>query len=269
VVPRTERHGAFMAEGYGRAAGFPAVLLSTLGPGVANELVGLHSARQSGAPVLCVTPSQPANKISRIRDVFQGLDHGRFLEGACKGCHHVEDGDRLRATLEAAVAECMSSPSGPVRVDVAFPLLFHRRLGLLRRGRAAVRPVVGTDVVVVRDPSVPVGVVHDLAGLGSARVLAPGIDSPGIGLPFALGAKLACPDAPVVVVIASDLILEQLDTFAVARLHGVPVRVVGEGHGRLADLFGVQVAAELEPLSGSSLTVVTTKSADPLPARGS
>jgi len=257
VVPRTERNGALMAEGYGLVARFPAVLLSTLGPGVANELVGLRSAAASGAPLLCISPAQPPNKLARIRDVFQGLDHGRFLGGVCKASLRIEpDGRGLEQTLERALAACLEPPPGPARLDIAFPALFQRRLRAARRVRPAPRPAPPAGPVVVRDPSVPEPRLRqELARLpGPARVLTPGLALPGGGLPLALGARLACEDA-VTVVIADDRLLEQMDSLAVARLHDVPLCVVGEPHRRLAGLFGARVADEPEPRPGE-LTVV-------------
>ena len=96
VVPRTERSGAFMAEGYAQASGGPSLVMSTLGPGVANELVGLRSAQLSQAAVVSLGPYHPQAKRPRLRDVFQGLDHPSFVTGACKWNLVVDrPGDRI------------------------------------------------------------------------------------------------------------------------------------------------------------------------------
>lgn len=209
VVPRTERHAAFMAEGYARAARVPAVLMSTLGPGVANELVGLRSARRSRTPVVCVAPWQPPWKRPRIPEVFQGLDQPAFFADVCKAGWVVDDASEIPNALEAAFAAATAEPAGPVRVDVAFPLLFrrHRHSGTGRCRQ--VSPKSGSEAIRVRETG------------DSEDVWAPGIDRPGFALPFALGVKLAHPNARVTVETTPEWVTANLGVLVLADSLGV------------------------------------------------
>lgn len=243
VVPRHERHGAFLAEGYGQARGIPAVLLDTLGPGVANELVGLESARRSATPVLCVSPWQPPRKRRRIPEVFQGLDHPTFFQGAVKRQFLVEDRARLEQDLESALQQSLAAPRGPVRVDVSFPILFQRKL---LRGRSARRVRLApasrpTLLVVAQNPTPP-------GELEGARRIAPGLPVVDAYASFALGAKLAWPDVPTLLFIDEEGLRRGLDALAVAALLRVPVLLAAGDASRAlveraADLLRAEATA--------------------------
>jgi acetolactate synthase-1/2/3 large subunit len=201
VVARTEQDAVFLAEGYACAASRPAVVMNTLGPGVANELFAMESARLSKAPVLFVTPSHPRDKYEsgRLGAVFQGFDQQEFLAGSAKRTEVVRKARELARKLERAYAECVSAPRGPVRVEISFPLLFERH-----SFGAPPTPVgefgESTEPLFVREtrpnrapPDASPDVRREIG-----RVLSPGCGSPGHGVPFALGARLAQDAAPTI-----------------------------------------------------------------------
>jgi thiamine pyrophosphate-dependent acetolactate synthase large subunit-like protein len=221
VVARSERHAAYMAEGYGQARRAPAALISTLGPGVANELPGVYSAWASQTPVLCLSPYQPHNKRARIPEVFQGLDHVAYFRSACKQIRVIE-GRRLGnlpGEIEAGHRCCLEAPCGPVRLELSFPALFRRGLVRLPRPGPTQPLEPAGDLLVVSDDD-PTG------WLKGGKPLRPGLGHPGVALPFALGAKLGAPNTPVVALTSTDLLLEHLDTLAVAELHNLPIQIV-------------------------------------------
>ncbi len=223
VVPRSELSGAFLAEGFARASGSPAVIMNTLGPGVANELCGFASARMSEAPVVSISPFQPANKRERIAEVFQGLDHPRFFLPFSKWTRVVERAVDLGPALRSAVESALTPPRGPVRVEIAFPILFHRERVERTGVTARAQPVSARGTIHVRESP-------DSA---ASAVLSPGIGEPGHAIPFALGAKLACADSPVVVATETHFLLQHLDALVLARAQGVAVKLVAAPDARL------------------------------------
>lgn len=252
VVPRSERAAAFMAEGYARTAGYPAVLMNTLGPGVANELGGLTSALLSRAPVLAVAPFQPPWKRKRMREVFQGLDSTAYFGGAVKRALVVDEAGQIPLVLTSAYRECLRSPAGPVRVDISYPLLFaraearnHRASGSrpLPRGR---KPLIFVQEAKRWDDG---GLYRRLwdrykEGIVSPAVtppLWPGVGEPGFALPFALGAKLAFPRARVAVATSQEWVVQNLDTLAVAAGEEISLQLLGPSPrlARIAGAFGV------------------------------
>lgn len=241
IVPRHERHGAYLAEGYGQARGLPALLVDTLGPGVANELVGLESARQSATPILCVAPFQPPRKRRRIREVFQGLDHPTFFESAVKHQVVVDDAALLERSLERALEASSAPPPGPVRLDVSFPILFQRKLLRAREApRARLAPGPRPKLLVIEAAgSTPLG---DRQG---ARQIAPGLPVVDAFASFALGAKLAWPDVPTILRADPDVLRAGLGALAVAALSNVPVLLAaGDAERPLAERAAALLGAE-------------------------
>ncbi len=225
VVPRSERSAGFIAEGYGLSSGRPAVVVNTLGPGVANEAIAVASAAKSMAPVLYFTPCQPQAKRSRLPQVFQGLDHSAYMAGAALDQSLCDDAAALEGMIDAALGAAMGSPTGPVRLDVAFPVLFRRTPKFVATPlrKIASRPPLaapGKDLILaLEDSSLADGDLLDRSGLGGAmrrRAVHPGIDSAGSGLSFALGLRLGRPRSPVVVATTVEGLLAQLGVAVVA-----------------------------------------------------
>ena len=255
VVPRSERSAAFMAEGFGKSSGMPAVVLSTLGPGTANELPGIHSAAGSRAPVLSVTPFQPPQKRGRMAEVFQGLDQPSFFREPCKRCFLVESRSDMHPTLAAAFEACTSHPQGPVHVDVSFPILFSfgwfvNPPGRLRETRAA-----GPKRIVVSAESTSARAASQHAG-----VIRPG-EAGGI-VPFSLGVLLAAPESTVITETGIDALEQSLGTLATARTLGLVPRIAAYGRASraraLAKAFGFpleKAKSKGEPRPGWTIVV--------------
>jgi acetolactate synthase I/II/III large subunit len=253
IVPRSERTAAFLAEGYGLAAGVPAALMNTLGPGVANELIGVASAQRSGAPVLALAPWQPPRKRSRLAEVFQGLDHPRYFQGSCKWIGVVDTRAELLSRLDHALAECLEAPAGPVRVEMSFPLLFQRGRALAPPARVSPAGAQPARVIVAETPgALPTGA--DLA----TRAFAPGIGVAGFALPVALGAVLAVPTAQVEVRSTPTLAAAQLDTLELSRELAIEVCItgaVGPVIGGVARALGIAIGPDAGTPRGGSLTI--------------
>ena len=56
ILPRHEQGAAFMAEGYARASGKPALCCLITGPGLTNAATGIAEAFSSSVPMLVITP---------------------------------------------------------------------------------------------------------------------------------------------------------------------------------------------------------------------
>lgn len=259
VVPRSERSAAFMAEGFGKASGVPAVVMSTLGPGTANELPGIHSAARSRSPLLSVTPFQPPKKRGRIAEVFQGLDQPAFFRDACKRCFLIETRRDLGPVLESAFGACTSEPPGPVHVDVSFPLLFSAGAFVNPPVRRLPAPAEKAGPILVetrknaRRASAPV------------RTLAPG-EACGI-IPFSLGVVLAAPECRVLTRTGTDVLELSFDTLATARTIGLMPRIAADGRNRrakaAAEAFGFPLEAarsskRSKPAEGAGWTILVS-----------
>jgi hypothetical protein len=241
IVPRSEWDAALMGEGYGKAVGRPAVVMNTLGPGVANESVGMDSARAGESPVLFVSPCHPPEKRQRLEAVLQGIDHRQFFDPIALATYTVDEPDELDAVLRLAFERTTGSPAGPVRVDVSFPMLFERHRFRWSRPTPPVATPAPSKLTVVfeKDPQgcIPTW-LRPLEGI--ARIIWPGLCGPGFEIPYALGASYARRDAPTVVLTTPERLLDNVDCISVA-LHDrnlgrrsaepVPLNLVARGAG--------------------------------------
>lgn len=149
VPPRTELGGAYMALGYARATGRPAVILTSTGPGCLNVTAALQDAQWSAIPALHLTTSVGG-------DGFSGLVHETptqraIMDLAGKGSVAVTAAT-VREAVRRAVLAATSRPRGVVTLDV------------------------------------PAGIWRDLATNASLGAPAPGVPAPGPDLTEILGA---------------------------------------------------------------------------------
>lgn len=126
LVPiRHEAAAAHMAEGLYKTTGKVAAVLGNPGPGSANLLPGVITARHEGVPMLTITsqhrlglvyPSSPAT--------FQGQDQVELYRPATKWSAPILQWDRIPEILRLAFREMWNGRPGPVHVDVPAPILF-------------------------------------------------------------------------------------------------------------------------------------------------
>src|SRR5712691_10065733 len=76
VLTRHEQGAAFMAYGYARASGRPAVVTATEGPGVTNLATGIAAAYKGFVPLLSICGLQ--EEFGRDRDANQDIDQTAF-----------------------------------------------------------------------------------------------------------------------------------------------------------------------------------------------
>jgi acetolactate synthase I/II/III large subunit len=125
VPIRHESAGVHMAEGLYKTAGQVAVVLGNPGPGSANLLPGLVTARHEGVPVLAITsqhrtgivyPSTPAT--------FQGQDQLDLFKPAVKWGAPVFEWSRIPEIVRTAFREMWAGRPGPVQLEIPLTSLY-------------------------------------------------------------------------------------------------------------------------------------------------
>jgi len=126
LVPvRHEAAGVHMAEGLYKATGEVAAVIGNPGPGSANLLPGLVTARHEGVPVLALTsqhrleivyPATPAT--------FQGQDQLDVFRPIVKWGAPVLSWGRIPEVLRLAFREMWTGRPGPVQVELPAPVLY-------------------------------------------------------------------------------------------------------------------------------------------------
>jgi acetolactate synthase I/II/III large subunit len=126
LVPvRHEAAGVHMAEGLYKTTGRVAAVLGNPGPGSANLLPGVITARHEGVPVLVLTsqhrlgivyPSPPST--------FQGQDQLDVFRPAVKWGGPILEWPRIPEVLRLAFREMWNGRPGPVHVELPAPILY-------------------------------------------------------------------------------------------------------------------------------------------------
>jgi len=126
LVPfRHEAAGVHMAEGLYKTTGQVAAVLGNPGPGSANLLPGVITARHEGVPVLAITsqhrlgivyPSPPST--------FQGQDQLDVFKPAVKWGGPILSWERIPEVVRLAFREMWTGRPGPVHIELPAPVLY-------------------------------------------------------------------------------------------------------------------------------------------------
>jgi len=125
VTMRHEAAAVHMAEGLYKTTGQVAVVLGNPGPGSANLLPGMLTARHEGVPVLAITsqhrtgvvyPSTPAT--------FQGQDQLDLFKPVVKWNGPVFEWSRIPELVRMGFREMWAGRPGPVQLEIPAPVLY-------------------------------------------------------------------------------------------------------------------------------------------------
>ncbi len=116
VLARNETAAAMMAAGSCAGRHIPGLLVTTLGPGLANAVNGIADAWQERAPLLVV--SGVIERSLRARYTHQVVDHAAMLAPLVKASFEIDAGSAA-ATLARAIRLALTPPFGPVHIDLA------------------------------------------------------------------------------------------------------------------------------------------------------
>jgi acetolactate synthase-1/2/3 large subunit len=125
VPVRHESAGAHMAEGVYKTTGAPSVVLGNPGPGSANLLPGVITARHEGVPLVAITsqhrlgivyPSPPST--------FQGQDQLDAFGPSVKWGGPILDWARIPEVARLAFREMWAGRPGPVQLEIPAPVLY-------------------------------------------------------------------------------------------------------------------------------------------------
>jgi acetolactate synthase I/II/III large subunit len=115
VLVKHENCGGFMAEGVHQRSGTPAVLVTTVGPGLVNAVNVVANAQQDRVPLIVLTGCiEPATAQTYTH---QWLDQSALL-GPITKASFVADPDVIDVIIDKAVNIAFDDPPGPVHVDV-------------------------------------------------------------------------------------------------------------------------------------------------------
>lgn len=119
VMARAEVGASHMADGYGRASGKLAVLISSTGPGAANAVPGLLEAQFAGTPLLHITGQTPGQFTDRNNGmVHDARDQLGMLKSVSKTAYRIRSPEEALGILTRAAVDALTAPFGPVSIEV-------------------------------------------------------------------------------------------------------------------------------------------------------
>lgn len=116
VLARHETAAGFMAAANAVAANAPGLLVTTVGPGLANGLNAIADAAQEHVPLLVV--SGVVDHDLRHLYTHQVFDQSALVRPLVKGTFEIE-ADTAGPTVARAIRLATTSPMGPVHLDLA------------------------------------------------------------------------------------------------------------------------------------------------------
>lgn len=125
VPVRHEAAAVHMAEGLYKTTGQIAAVLGNPGPGSANLLPGVITARHEGVPVVVITaqhrlaivyPSPPST--------FQGQDQLDIFKPVVKWSGPILSWERIPEVMQIALREMWTGRPGPIQVEVPAPIMY-------------------------------------------------------------------------------------------------------------------------------------------------
>jgi acetolactate synthase-1/2/3 large subunit len=125
VTIRHEAAAVHMAEGLYKTAGQVAVVLGNPGPGSANLVPGMLTARHEGVPVLAITSQHRAGVVyPSTPATFQGQDQIDLFKPVVKWNGPVFEWTRIPELVRMAFREMWAGRPGPVHLEIPGPTLY-------------------------------------------------------------------------------------------------------------------------------------------------
>jgi acetolactate synthase I/II/III large subunit len=118
VTPHHELAAGFMAEGYSRMTGTPALCIATLGPGIANAAGAMMCAKVENSPVIFIGGQRARVTEQRVRrGRIQFVKQAALFENSVKYSASIEYADQTDEIIRHALRVCQSGTPGPVYVE--------------------------------------------------------------------------------------------------------------------------------------------------------
>jgi acetolactate synthase-1/2/3 large subunit len=121
VLCRNEGGAAFMAAAWGKLMGEPGLCFVTRGPGVTNASIGIHTAMQDSAPMLCFVGQVGTDM--RGREAFQEIDYRAVFGTMAKWAVEIDDVARIPEILARAWVTATTGRPGPVVIALPEDIL--------------------------------------------------------------------------------------------------------------------------------------------------
>jgi thiamine pyrophosphate-dependent acetolactate synthase large subunit-like protein len=124
ILTRHEQGAAFMAYGFARASGRPAIVTSTEAPGVTNLVTAIGAAHRGFVPVISVCGVQVSTM--RERDASQDMDQVPFMRPITKWAYSIPTVQKVQESVRKAFRVALAEPQGPAHIEASSEVLLQQ-----------------------------------------------------------------------------------------------------------------------------------------------
>ena len=126
-VPRHEQGAGFMADGYARVSGHPALCVTLEGPGVLNLLTSLGEAYADHSPILVVTSQLPLDALDRDLGMIHELRRQTEVLGpVTRWSARAGSAAEARRLVRLALDDLATGRPAPIHIEVPLDILGDR-----------------------------------------------------------------------------------------------------------------------------------------------
>lgn len=123
VTPHHEQGAAFMADGFARLAGRPALVLPITGPGLLNAATAIAQAYSDSVPMLVVATNNPLDTLGAgLGELHETLDQRRVMEGILEDVFVAHSAEALPRLLRMVLERLESGRPRPVYLELPIDL---------------------------------------------------------------------------------------------------------------------------------------------------
>ncbi len=124
ILARHEQGAGFMADGFARATGNPAVAMVITGPGVTNVATPIGQAYTDSSPVFVLSSNVERDHLDAMRGNLHDLkDQRAVMRAVTRWNDRAMDAEDVPRKIAAAYAEMMSGRQLPVHVEIPIDVL--------------------------------------------------------------------------------------------------------------------------------------------------
>ncbi|WMS40875.1 thiamine pyrophosphate-binding protein [Acuticoccus sp. MNP-M23] len=204
-LTKHENFAGFMAEGTWHATGAPAILVATIGPGLANAVNVIANAHQDRVPLIVLTGCLDAGDADTY--THQVFDHQALLAGIVKATFRAATSS-LNQVMDKALVLAATGQPGPVHIDVPI-----RVAEEAARGSASAPAGVGASFIPADGPELQ----RARKWLGEAErpLVIAGLDAVNDGASDALVRFARSVGAPVITTYKGKGLIAETDALAI------------------------------------------------------
>jgi len=124
ILTRHEQGAAFMAYGFARGTGRPAIVTATEGPGVTNLVTAIAAAHKGNVPVISICGVQES--MMRERDATQDMDQVPFMRPITKWAYSIPNAEKVQESVRRAFRVALTEPQGPAHIEASSEILLEK-----------------------------------------------------------------------------------------------------------------------------------------------